>query len=65
MAWISEGPRAGDKDDNILKVHGLNDEAFKGHMALYTAAMWKASPLSRAQREMIAVVVSTANRCEY
>lgn len=65
MAWISEGPRAGGEDDNILKIHGLSDEAFKGHMALYAAAMRKDSPLSRAQREMIAVVVSTANRCEY
>ena len=65
MAWISEGPAADKREDNILKIHGLNPEALKGHVALYKAAMWKESPLSRAQREMIAVVVSLFNRCEY
>lgn len=35
------------------------------HMDLYMEIMFSKSPLSRAEREMIAVVVSAANGCEY
>ncbi|MDZ7659008.1 MAG: carboxymuconolactone decarboxylase family protein [Fodinibius sp.] len=35
------------------------------HMDLYMSIMFSKSPLSRAQREMMAVVVSVANDCEY
>ena len=65
VSWIDEGPAAGSNEDNILKVHGLSPEAYRGHVTLYKAAMHHDSPLSRAQREMIAVVVSAANRCDY
>jgi uncharacterized peroxidase-related enzyme len=34
-------------------------------MDLYLTLMFEKSPLSRSQREMIAVVVSEANQCEY
>jgi uncharacterized peroxidase-related enzyme len=34
-------------------------------MDLYISVMFGKSPLSRAQREMIAVVVSSANQCDY
>jgi uncharacterized peroxidase-related enzyme len=34
-------------------------------MDLYMAVMFGKSPLKRAQREMIAVIVSAANECEY
>lgn len=51
--------------DNILKVHGLNPASLKGHFELYKTLMRGPSPLTRAQREMIAVVVSAANRCHY
>jgi alkylhydroperoxidase family enzyme len=34
-------------------------------MLLYVTVMRGESDLSRAQREMIAVVVSTANQCHY
>jgi hypothetical protein len=36
-----------------------------GMMQLYLSAHKGPSPLSRAQREMIATVVSTANDCFY
>ena len=65
MPWIDEGPAAESNEDNILKVHGLSPEAYRGHMALYKAAMHHESPLSHAQREMIAVVVSAVNACAY
>lgn len=51
--------------DNILKVHGLNPPSLAGHYELYRALMYGRSPLSRVQREMIAVAVSAANRCHY
>ena len=51
--------------DHVLKIHGLNPPSLKGHYDLYKTLMFGRSPLSRAQREMIAVVVSAANRCRY
>jgi alkylhydroperoxidase family enzyme len=51
--------------DNILTIHSLNPESLEAHLALYKTMMFGRSPLSRAQREMIAVVVSAANRCHY
>ncbi len=34
-------------------------------MGLYVATMHQPSPLTRAQREMLAVVVSKADACHY
>jgi uncharacterized peroxidase-related enzyme len=56
--------RAG-KVFNILKVQSLNPETLKASMRLYGAAMFGPSGLSRADREMLATVVSWANRCFY
>lgn len=51
--------------DHILKIHGLNPPSLAGHYDYYRTIMRGSSPLSRAQREMIAVVVSAVNRCHY
>ena len=51
--------------DNILKIHSLNPASLQGHFEYYRTMMRGRSPLSRAQREMIGVVVSAANRCHY
>jgi len=51
--------------DNVLKIHSLNPDSLVGHFDLYKTLMRGRSPLSRARREMIAVVVSAANRCHY
>ncbi len=51
--------------DNILKIHSLNVKSLKSHYDLYAHLMHGRSPLSRAQREMIAVVVSALNKCRY
>ena len=53
------------KVDHIMKIHSLNPESLLDHLHLYKTLMHAASPLSKAQREMIAVVVSVINRCEY
>jgi alkylhydroperoxidase family enzyme len=50
---------------NILAVQTLHPEALEEHHALYRAIMFGKSPLSRAERESIAVVVSAANDCFY
>ncbi|NIQ05988.1 MAG: peroxidase-related enzyme [Candidatus Korarchaeota archaeon] len=50
---------------NIMKVHSLNPQAMKAHMDLYLTAMFTTSSLSRETCELIAVVVSKANECEY
>lgn len=51
--------------DNILRIHGLNPPSLKAHFDLYACVMRGKSDLSRAQREMIAVVVSSINECHY
>ncbi len=56
--------RAG-KVFHILRVQSPNPEALEAGMDMYLALMKGPSPLSRAEREMIAVVVSAANRCHY
>ncbi|RME39136.1 MAG: peroxidase [Planctomycetota bacterium] len=50
---------------NIIKVQSLNPPALQAMIQLYQAVMRGESPLSRAQREMLAVVVSWANNCHY
>ena len=49
----------------ILKVQSIHPPALKAMMDLYSAAMLSDSPLTRAQREMLAVVVSRTNDCHY
>lgn len=51
--------------DNILKIHSLNVPSLQAHFDLYKILMRGRSPLSRVQREMIAVRVSALNRCHY
>lgn len=49
----------------IHKIQSLNPESIRSHMDLYMTLMFRHSPLSRPQREMMAVVVSAVNGCEY
>lgn len=51
--------------DNILTVHSLKPVALCAHYDLYKVVMYGPSELSRAQREMAAVVVSVSNHCHY
>ena len=55
----------GKRMDNILRIHSLNPPSLAHHVQLYAHLMRGRSPLSRAQREMIAVTVSAANDCFY
>lgn len=57
--------KARGKIANILKVQSLRPEAMQGHIDLYRSIMFAPSNISRAEREMIAVAVSSANHCAY
>ncbi len=50
---------------NIVKVQSLNAGSLRASMDLYLATMYGPSGLSRAEREMLATVVSWANHCFY
>ena len=50
---------------NILKIQSNSPMALESSMGMYAAIMKGDSPLSRSQREMLAVVVSRANGCHY
>ncbi|HXF05732.1 MAG TPA: carboxymuconolactone decarboxylase family protein [Blastocatellia bacterium] len=56
--------RAG-KVFNIVKVQSLNPAALRAGMQLYLTLMYGPSELSRAERELLAVVTSWANNCFY
>lgn len=49
----------------VHQAQSLNPRALLAHLELYRAVMFARSPLSRSDRERIAVVVSAANRCPY
>ena len=51
--------------DNILRIHGVHSRTMRQHYDLYKQLMYSKGPLSRIQREMIAVVVSAENKCRY
>jgi uncharacterized peroxidase-related enzyme len=50
---------------NIHKIQSLHPESIVRHIDLYLEIMFSKSELSRAEREMIAVVVSVYNCCDY
>ena len=56
--------RAG-KIFNIVKAMCHNPLVLRRSMELYQAIMFGPSELSRAERELLAVVVSRANDCHY
>jgi alkylhydroperoxidase family enzyme len=50
---------------HILRASSLNPPVLRAHHELYRAVMFGPSPLGRVQREMIAIVVSLLNECDY
>lgn len=51
--------------DNILAVHSLDIDSMRAHETLYNQAMRGTRTLRKVDREMIALIVSDANECEY
>ena len=57
--------RAG-KVYNVIRIQSRRPEVLRASTQLYSEVMFgKSSPLSRAEREMIATVVSGINGCHY
>lgn len=54
-----------DDNDNIIQVHSVNGPCMKLHYQLYAELMRGDGPLSFVQREMVATVVSSINKCHY
>lgn len=61
---LTDDQKIADKD-NILQIHRIHPEVMGLHYELYLQLMHRAGPLSRVQREMVAVVVSSINGCHY
>ena len=50
---------------NIVSIQSQLPEVMRDSMRIYQSIMYGPSPLSRAQREMMAVVTSQVNDCHY
>ncbi len=60
-----KGIRRSGRVYNIIKIMSRSPESLKDAMKMYLTIMYGPSDLSRAQREMLATVVSRANHCHY
>lgn len=60
-----KGIKRSGKVFNILKIMSRSSAALRESMRMYLAIMFGESDLSRAQREMLATVVSRVNHCHY
>lgn len=49
----------------VHKIHSLHPETLTAHMVLYMELLFGQSPLTRREREAIAVAVSRTNGCPY
>jgi len=50
---------------NVLRTYSRNQDKLRAFSTLYNSVMLADSKLTKLEREMIAVVVSSANRCFY
>lgn len=64
-AEYDEAVRRAGKVYNIIKLQSLNPGALRGFIQLYLATMRQPSKLTRADREILATVVSQINGCFY
>lgn len=53
------------KLSNIMKIHSLNPDSMMAHMDLYLKIMFGKTALKRDENELIAVIVSSINKCDY
>ena len=50
---------------NVLRAYSFNQEKLRAFMGMYNELMLGPSSLSKLEREMIAVIVSSINHCFY
>ncbi|MCU0859124.1 MAG: peroxidase-related enzyme [Thermoplasmata archaeon] len=81
MAWIRTVDKADSKGEtkrvydrivkerghlaNVFQAQGLDPKVLERELDLYVEVMMGEGPLTREERETIAVIVSAANRCAY
>lgn len=53
------------KLSNVMRIQSLNPKVMQKHLDLYLSIMFGKSNLSREERELIAVIVSSINNCNY
>lgn len=51
--------------DNIIQIHSIHPAVMRQHWELYRELMHRPGPLSRREREILAVRVSGLNDCPY
>jgi alkylhydroperoxidase family enzyme len=51
--------------DNIIQVHSIHPALMRQHWELYRQLMHRPGPLTRREREILAVRVSGLNHCPY
>jgi len=54
-----------DDKDHIIQIHSVHPAVMRQHVELYRELMHRRGPLSRREREIIAVRVSGLNHCPY
>lgn len=52
-------------NDHIIQIHRIHPAVMRQHSELYLQLMHRPGPLTRFQREIIAVHVSAINHCHY
>jgi alkylhydroperoxidase family enzyme len=69
IAYIAPGTLAAEDrvadPDNIIQVHAIHPAVMRQHYELYKQLMHRAGPLTRRERELLAVRVSLLNQCHY
>src|SRR5690606_38140020 len=50
---------------NVLSTYSMRPQRLRNFLTLYNEIVFSESGLSKLEREMVAVVVSSANRCYY
>jgi alkylhydroperoxidase family enzyme len=63
-ATIAPEDRVADPD-NIIQIHAIHPAVMRQHYELYKQLMHRAGPLTRRERELLAVRVSVLNQCHY
>ncbi len=53
------------KLSNIMKIHSLMPDTMIKHLELYLSIMFSKTTLTREEKEILAVVVSKNNNCDY
>ena len=54
-----------DDPDNIIQIHAVHPAVMRQHWELYRELMHRPGPLSRREREVLAMRVSGLNHCPY